>query len=135
MLTITKRFEFDAAHQLPFHQGKCKNLHGHRYVLEVTLKGKITPELPWNGVQSTNPSAGMIMDFGILKKIVKNLVIDIYDHQYLNVYFENPTAEKMVVAIAFELRQAIKKNENTNAILWKVRLYETPGSWAEWIAE
>ena len=39
MLTITKRLEFDAGHRIPQHKSQCRNLHGHRYALEITLEG------------------------------------------------------------------------------------------------
>ena len=40
-MEITTRMEFDAGHRIPGHKSTCKNLHGHRYALEVTIKGEI----------------------------------------------------------------------------------------------
>jgi 6-pyruvoyltetrahydropterin/6-carboxytetrahydropterin synthase len=41
MLTITRKLEFDAGHRIPDHKSQCRNLHGHRYTLEITLTGKV----------------------------------------------------------------------------------------------
>lgn len=116
MIRICKRFSFDAAHHLPKHLGKCKNMHGHRYFLEITLSGEINEE-------------GMLIDFGELKKIVNEEVIDKYDHQDLNQFWENPTAEIMVWDIAKKLLLSFSK---LGMLVEKVRLYETPESYAEW---
>ncbi len=73
-LELTKIFHFDMAHRLSFHEGKCRNLHGHSYRLEVTLGGE--------------PDAnGMIIDFNEMKRIVNREVIDILDHA--TVIYEN----------------------------------------------
>lgn len=115
MITVTKIFTFDSAHHLPFHKGKCKNLHGHTYKLEVTVCGR--PD-----------ENGMLIDFGDLKKIVSEKIIEKYDHKNLNEFFEHPTAEIMVGSIALELAETIPG-------ISKVRLWETPTSYAEWIDE
>jgi len=97
MISICKQFEFHAAHHLTCHEGLCKNLHGHAYILEIEITGEI---------QDLGPQTGMIMDFGNLKKIVHEHIIDKLDHSYLNetcpVY---PTAENMVIWIAYRLQQ------------------------------
>ena len=72
MIYLTKVFHFHAAHLLKNHSGKCKYLHGHSYILEVTLRGEISN------------SSGMLYDFGDVKKIVKDNIIKIVDHKYLN---------------------------------------------------
>ena len=73
-MQITKFFEFEAAHQLVkegFNYGKCENVHGHSYKMQVHLFG--------------GPgSDGMIMNFSHLKKLVKENIIDVVDHSYLN---------------------------------------------------
>ena len=40
-MEITTKLEFDAGHRIPHHKSSCKNLHGHRYAIEVTIKGEI----------------------------------------------------------------------------------------------
>lgn len=81
-MLVTKLFTFDAAHKLTNYYGKCERLHGHTYTLEVTLEGDIH-------------SNGMVIDFVVLKRIVKRHVLEKLDHQYLNDVLENPSAERM----------------------------------------
>ena len=88
---VTKIFKFEACHYLPHYVGKCHNLHGHSYKLEVTVTGPLITE---------GEKTGMIIDFGDLKSIVKKLVVDKYDHSNLNEFFKDPTAENMVSVIA-----------------------------------
>ena len=125
MLSITKRFDFCYGHQLPDHEGKCKNVHGHNAVLEVTVTGLL---------HTDGPSNGMIVDFGILKDIVDRHVVDKLDHQFLNDYLVTsapPTAEQLVLRITGELIEPFLERD---LHLVRVRLYETPDSYAEWTA-
>ncbi|RKX65192.1 MAG: 6-carboxytetrahydropterin synthase QueD [Tenericutes bacterium] len=122
MIRICKTFVFDAAHKLPEHKGKCKNLHGHRYKLEIEVRNEV------------NPNTGMVMDFGDLKQIINDTFIKNWDHSYLNESFENPTAEIMVEHMINWLKNIFNK-EGVYAELTKVRLYETPNSYAEWRKE
>jgi len=117
--SITKKFEFEAAHILPNHPGKCMNLHGHSYKLEVTIS---TKELD---------SQGMVMDFGDLKEIVNSHIIEIFDHSYLNDSFDNPTAEEMAKWIYSDLSVFISEAEKKRVKVDKVRLYETSNSYTE----
>jgi 6-pyruvoyltetrahydropterin/6-carboxytetrahydropterin synthase len=73
--SITKQFRFEAAHSLPEHSGKCRNLHGHSYLLEVTVTGD---------VQTSGSAAGMVIDFAELSDIVDREILSQWDHQYLN---------------------------------------------------
>jgi len=84
---VRRRFEFESAHLLPNHPGKCRNLHGHSYVLDVTVDRVVDSQ------------SGMAIDFADMKMIVKAEVIDILDHKYINDIMENPTAEVMAVWI------------------------------------
>lgn len=111
-MRITKEFNFEAAHILPWHKGLCQNLHGHSYKLFVTIEGPLNKN-------------GIIMDFGDLKKIVQKKIIDKYDHSYLNNYFENPTCEIMVRKFLSILKSSLRVETIT------VRLYETATSCAE----
>jgi len=116
MISITKLFEFEAAHFLPHHKGLCKNLHGHSYKLEVEV----------TCLTLTN---GMICDFAVLKEWVKNIV-ESYDHKLLNEFFPNPTAELMIETVVNDLN--IILDTHTNLKLVRVRLWETSKSYAEW---
>lgn len=121
MISITKTFEFDAAHKLLYHKGKCCNLHGHRFVLEVEITGLI---------QTEGSSMGMITDYGDLKKIVNEEIIDSLDHAYLNDVCDfYPTSEMLVNSIRNKLLVVLEKQD---IALLRIRLYETPTSWAEW---
>ena len=60
-MQITTRLEFDAGHRIPNHKSQCRNLHGHRYVLEITLSGDII-------TQKEVSEDGMVMDFSDVKK-------------------------------------------------------------------
>lgn len=90
-MLVTKIFSFDAAHNLTNYYGKCERLHGHTYKLEVTLEGDVQ-------------SNGMVIDFVVLKRIVKKHVLDRLDHQYLNDVLENPSAERVIAWIWDQLR-------------------------------
>ena len=124
MLTVTKRFRFEAAHSLPYYEGACHELHGHSYQLEVTVQGDLNKD-------STDPKCGMVIDFKDLKKIVKEVVIDRYDHNYLNQSFSNPTAENMVIKIAFDIMASLPDN----VMLVSCKLWETEDSYAEYHPE
>lgn len=143
-MQITTRLEFDAGHRIPSHKSQCRNLHGHRYAMEITLSGDIIQK------ESTSEN-GMVMDFSDVKAIARNSVVDVWDHAFL-VYrgdtdvinFLNslpdhktvvmdtvPTAENMA-AEAFRILNGQYKDFYGNHLkLERVRLYETPNSWAD----
>ncbi len=142
-IRITKKFHFEMAHALYEYDGICKNIHGHTYHLEVTLIGEVQQE---NG----HPKDGMVMDFGILKKLVKEKIVQNFDHalvvnslfpadhiaafkkateRLVTVNFQ-PTTENLVVHFARILQQALPLNVS----LFSMRLYETENSYAEWFA-
>ncbi|QEY26039.1 6-carboxytetrahydropterin synthase QueD [Neisseria zalophi] len=73
-MKITKIFTFDSSHMLDGHDGKCKNLHGHTYKLEVTVS---------DGLISGGAKDGMVMDFSDLKTIVKQEIIEPFDHAFI----------------------------------------------------
>ena len=75
---------------LPFHAGKCARMHGHSYRLEVAVRGP---------VQTDGPARGMIVDFDEIRRIVHHTAIDPLDHQTLNDFIENPTAERIALWI------------------------------------
>src|SRR5471030_2446561 len=75
MLTITRKLEFDAGHRIPDHKSQCRNLHGHRYTLEITLTGQVI------SVEG-NSDNGMIMDFSDIKALAKEHLVDVWDHAF-----------------------------------------------------
>ena len=121
MLTLTRRFTFEACHHLPFYDGACHRLHGHSYKMEVTVTGDVITD-------TKNPKCGMIIDFKDLNKLVNDVIISKYDHQDLNQFFSNPTAEIMVAIIS----HSIMDNLPEGVDLVSVKLWETEDSYAEY---
>jgi 6-pyruvoyltetrahydropterin/6-carboxytetrahydropterin synthase len=119
-LTVTKAFEFDSAHHLPHYDGRCKNPHGHRWRLEVTV---------WGLMQNEGPKQGMIVDFVDLKKVVNEKVIDVLDHNDINGLIPNPTAENMIQWIAYQLNDL---GSSPIVSCCQLRLWETPDSCVTW---
>jgi 6-pyruvoyltetrahydropterin/6-carboxytetrahydropterin synthase len=76
-VVVTKEFTFDSAHQLVGHDGKCANLHGHTYRVEIALKGEVIRE------EESTAKAGFVMDFTDLKAIAKEQLIDRLDHAFI----------------------------------------------------
>jgi 6-pyruvoyltetrahydropterin/6-carboxytetrahydropterin synthase len=143
-IRITKQFSFETGHALYGYDGKCKNVHGHSYKLFVTVIGK--PITDKNHVKY-----GMVIDFTDLKKIVREEIVDVFDHA--TVFNQNtphielanelkqrdhhvilvdyqPTSENMVIDFADKI-----KNRLPNEImLHSLKLQETESSYAEWFA-
>lgn len=68
-MKVAKRFRWEGAHRLPWHEGGCQHLHGHSYVLFVEVEGQ--------------PDAqGMVIDFKVIKRIVQPLIAQ-WDHATL----------------------------------------------------
>jgi len=143
-IRITKQFSFEAGHALFGYDGKCKNLHGHSYQLHVTVIGEPISD-------SSNVKHGMVIDFGDLKKIVNEEIIDVFDHSmifnkntpHLELAQElidrdhhiilvdyQPSTEMMLLDFA----EKIKKRLPDNIKLHSLKLQETATSYAEWYA-
>ena len=73
VIRLTKEFSFEAAHALDGYDGPCREIHGHSYRLFVTVKG--TP-----AEDASNPKCGMVLDFGVLKRIVSEEIVSHFDH-------------------------------------------------------
>ena len=143
-IRITKQFTFETGHALYGYDGKCKNVHGHSYKLSVTVIGKpIT--------NTSNVKFGMVIDFSDLKKIVKEEIVDIFDHA--TVFNQNtphielaaelknrghhvilvdyqPTSENMVIDFAKKIKSRLPKDIQLHSL----KLQETETSFAEWYA-
>ncbi|WP_046755022.1 6-pyruvoyl trahydropterin synthase family protein [Kordia jejudonensis] len=143
-IRITKQFNFETGHALYGYDGKCKNVHGHSYKLSVTVIG--TPITDNNNVKW-----GMVIDFSDLKKIVKEEVVDVFDHAIVfnkntphkslaltmrgeghNVILADyqPTSENMVIDFAAKIKNRLPESIQ----LFSLRLQETDSSCAEWFA-
>ena len=143
-IRITKQFSFETGHALYGYDGKCKNVHGHSYKLSVTVIGKPITD-------NSNVKYGMVIVFTDLKKIVKEEIVDLFDHA--TVFNQNtphielaselksrghhvilveyqPTSENMVIDFA----QKIQSRLPENIALHSLKLQETDTSFAEWYA-
>ena len=113
--TVTRTFTFEAAHQLPWHSGACRELHGHGYRLEVTVSGPLNDD-------------GIVIDFADLRDVVAREVVARYDHKYLNDIIDNPTAELIA-------QDAWKRLEAAGLDVSKLRLWETAECFVEVTAD
>ncbi|NJX13907.1 6-carboxytetrahydropterin synthase [Tamlana crocina] len=143
-IRITKKFDFETAHALYGYDGKCKNIHGHSYKLFVTVIGKPITD-------KSNVKYGMVIDFGDLKKIVKEEIVNVFDHA--TVFNKNtphvelakdlealghnillvdyqPTSEMMVLDFAKKISKRLPKQ----IMLHSLKLQETETAFAEWFA-
>ena len=143
-MEITTRLEFDAGHRIPNHKSICKNLHGHRYCIEVTIKGEINSD-------KLNSDFGMVVDFKDAKELIKKTIIDEWDHAFI-VYKDDsivleflksldnhktvifplvPTAENMAIIAMEKLKIAFDNKFGNSIKPFKIKLFETPNNWAE----
>lgn len=131
------------AHALLNYDGKCKNIHGHSYTLDITVIG-----MPKNEPQ--HPADGLLIDFGDLKQLVNNSVVDKVDHALvikkdysaelkdeLTDNFENvlivdyqPTCENLIVDFAQKILKSLPEGVN----LHRLALRETATAYCEWFA-
>ncbi len=145
VIRLTKEFSFEAAHMLEGYDGPCREIHGHSYKLLVTVKGEPCPD-------DSSPKHGMVMDFGMLKRIVGEQIVDKMDHAFvmrdtlqseqlyatLKERFSKivlvdyqPTCENMLADFAERLLGALPDSVELHSL----RLHETASSYAEWYAE
>jgi 6-pyruvoyltetrahydropterin/6-carboxytetrahydropterin synthase len=143
-MDITTRLEFDAGHRIPNHKSNCKNLHGHRYAIEVTVTGPIHQD-------NKSSDFGMVIDFSDVKQIIKDLVVECWDHAFI-VYQDDkeivnflntlpnhktvifpvvPTVENMASEAYRILSVEFNKRFNHQLKIKQIRMYETPNSWAD----
>jgi len=121
MYNVFIQTNFSAAHLLRNYKGKCENLHGHNWKVEVTVTTETLDE------------TGMAIDFSILKQKTDSIIKPL-DHKYLNEipYFKkiNPSSEN-IAAYIFKLLK--EKLEDTNAKLKKVSVWESETSKASYL--
>jgi len=131
-MKIAKEFWFSMGHTLHDHPGKCANLHGHNYRLQVVVESSRLNNLD------------MVMDFGDLKHFVDGIIDEDYDHRFLVASFDpraqllqaidptvvvteyNPTAEMIALSIKEKIQAVIHAVTLDKVILW-----ETENSYAE----
>jgi len=143
-IRITKQFNFETGHALYGYDGKCRNVHGHSYKLSVTVIGTPITDI-------TQVKLGMVIDFGDLKKIVKEEIVNTFDHA--TVFNKNtphvelakeltdrghkviladyqPTSENMVIDFAAKIKARLPQDIRLHSL----KLQETETSFAEWFA-
>ncbi len=141
-IRLTKEFRFEMAHALEGYDGLCRHMHGHSYILTVTIIGEPIQ-------QEGHPKLGMVMDFGDLKRIVNPLIVERFDHA-VAVMSNTPTHKKLldagfqrIVALPFQptcenmisyFAQVIMEKLPPTVKLHHLRLHETATSYAEWYA-
>lgn len=143
-IRLTRLFTFETAHALLHYDGPCRRIHGHSYKLEVTVIG--TPL-----VEEEHPKNGMVMDFGDLKQLVQEQIVQPFDHalvlaqespqdllEQLRKYEHKlvltpyqPTCENMLIDFQHRLQQRLP----CHVQLHHLKLRETQNSFAEWYAE
>ncbi|UKH20240.1 6-carboxytetrahydropterin synthase QueD [Actinobacillus pleuropneumoniae] len=138
MFKIAKEFSFDMAHMLDGHDGKCQNLHGHTYKLQVEVRGDLVAE---------GAKRSMVMDYADLKSVVKREILDPMDHAYI--YDLNSERESQVAKLLVDLNSKVygipsrttaeemakymfEKLEKVGLPVSLIRLWETPTSYCEY---
>ncbi len=139
MFRVSKEFSFDMAHLLDGHDGKCQNLHGHTYKLQVEVAG----DLLVDGAKKS-----MVMDFSDLKAVVKKAILEPMDHAFI--YDQTSERESKIAMLLQELQsktfgvnfrttaeemarfifQRLKYDEKLP--ISAIRLWETPTSFCEY---
>ena len=138
--TVTKEVEFDAGHRVPLHESKCRNPHGHRFKVAVTVEGPLAEH---------GSGTGMVIDFAHIKRVLTTRVHDVYDHGFI--VYENdlemmdfirsaddndwnvivvpwhPTAENLALDIFEDLQDPIECMAD-GVRLVNVQVWETPTS-------
>lgn len=159
-IAVTKEVTFDCAHLLTDYEGKCSNLHGHTYKLQVTLAAFI-PEMNTQkkcAEASSWKDCGMVIDFNDLKKSIEKIAISKFDHvcilnalaakdslemklkklleenhSKLLLIHGRTTCENLarVIFDEFTIKLAVHSSLCAfNVVVEKVVLYETPTSFA-----
>lgn len=142
MIKVTKIFHFETAHALHGYHGACRMIHGHSYVLHVTVTSTFG-----NG-DDYLPAQGILLDFKELKKLVNDVVVNQLDHKLvlsraylashpgiateenLVTWDVEPSAENLLIFARKVICDALPAGISLHAL----RLYETMDSYAEWVA-
>lgn len=118
---VGKQFSFHAAHQLPNHDGACRRLHGHTYTVEVQAHGHIS-------TTAGDPKEGMVLDFSEIKKVYRENIEPLVEHQNLNETLAGvvpvTTAENLACWMYKVFHDYLPE-------VTGIRVWETPTSWVE----
>lgn len=136
---ITRTFGIDMGHRLQKHESKCRNVHGHRYTIEVSCRGLVKLD-----------DVGRVIDFGVLKEKVGSWLDDVFDHGFVaedgdpivpflieqqqkHVTLDVPPTVEHLVEIWFSGAAEIMAAHGI--VVTRVKAYETPNCWAEYTIE
>ena len=138
MISCTRKLEFDAAHRVMLHESKCKYMHGHRYVVEVTFAAM-------NGLDEL----GRVVDFGVIKQVLGGWIDQYWDHTAIlseadqalgdmiaqrtgqTIFYlpNHPTAENMADYLLTQVCPILFKDYPLECVA--VRVHETPNCFAD----
>ncbi len=125
MFELKVKTRFAGAHQLTMVGQKCENLHGHNWKVEVCVQG-----------ENLN-SAGVLADFGDIKKAVRQVVKDELDHKFLNELDmfdgKQPTSERIAVFIAQRVQSLLDKSPDEGIRVSKVMAWESDDACATYM--
>lgn len=132
LVSVSKEFDWEMAHRLPFHKGKCQNLHGHSYKLRLTVAGTVDMN-------------GLVLDFYDMKQIVHEEIeqldhatlLNTGDKEYVDIFFKLNT--KVVVVPFYTTAENIcnyligkfAKKMPANIHIITLQVYETIDAYAE----
>ncbi|KKN24485.1 hypothetical protein LCGC14_0894250 [marine sediment metagenome] len=124
-MIVAKKIGFDAAHYLPDYKGKCNQMHGHHWVVEVAVDGKV------------DEHTGMVVDFTLLKEFLKTIE-ETFDHKVVNDVIKNPTAENICFFIMRKFSDQVGgySVDNPRKQEWReitpawIKVWETEDSYA-----
>lgn len=129
MFEVRVEAQFSAAHFLADYHGKCEALHGHNYKVYAHVRGSVLD------------AGGMLLDFGVLKKALRQVCTEELDHKNLNeneTFKQNPSAERIAYYIYTRLIEKLPELAAQNkgsAVLYAVDVFETETSRARFIAD
>ena len=127
---IYKEVQIDSSHRLLHYQGKCANLHGHRWKVEVWIEGE------------PDPTTSILIDYVALKEIIGKydhqiilnkddpMVACIQKYQHVVTTPGDPTSELMASIIRSEIQEYCRAH-NIHATVPKIRVWESPTAFAE----
>lgn len=145
MIRLTKEFKFEMAHALDGYDGDCRFIHGHSFELWVTISGNQIHD-------PLSPKNGMLMDFNDLKSIVRQHIIDVFDHA-LVMNQNNPAVSSLsknheafgnLVLLPFQptsenllsyFATLLKPHFPAHVKLHSLKIRETVTSFAEWYSD
>ncbi len=128
--TVVRSTNFEAAHFLPYYIGDCRNMHGHHFVVDLGISGEVETDV------LSLPTKGMVIDFRILSKWLKEAVKDAFDHGVINNTIENPTAENIGwfvfsrILVLLDEQEHLQQNGESLKLEF-VRVHEGPNSYVE----